>query len=409
MKRRIPHTLIGLIVLLALLGWGVRDAWFSDDVSRAKVTVSAVESGPVETARRSRSKERAVGKSHRPEQLVRFYLPDLEIDGMGLRGALAKLNSAYVDACVKSGEKPLVFSFDVRGEDRTRLTMTLSGKTFSSSVRILASSAGMNVRRNNLTYIFEPMGKDGANERTIVSQPDLKLRLGKMAGMTDEELMDPDWNDLLARLGISVDPKLKVVARPDGSLTIHSPDGSDVGKLVALFGQLGSEQEARVKATSKLVRVSPHSDWKFDGTESMADLDVQLMLRALAQRRGVDLMSMPSVMAKHGQEAKMEIVREVSIESAEGQAEQIMVGKVMDLNAKAVGFGQSINATFIDTDVDESGAGVRELANLGTDGFSDDGATRISVQEMPDGSKVILMVTGELIDPTGLPIRPDTR
>ena len=410
MKKWILSALI-VLCLLAILWFAGGMAWFRGDGDAAgKITISKPEDArSAEGGRNLRSKERVAEKTHRPEQLIRFYLPELEIDGLGLRAALAKLNAAYVDACLKSGEKALEFSFDVRGDDRARLNMKLSGKTFSSSVKILAAAAGMNVRRNNLTYIFEPVEKGGANERTIASQQSINSRLGKMAGMTDQELMNPQWSDLLGRLGIEVDPHLKVTTHGDGSLTVSSPDGADVAKLVALFGQIDSDQEARVKATSKIVRVPSDSDWKFDGRESMSDLEVQLMFRALAQRKGTDLMTMPSVMAKAGQDAKMEIVREISIESDDGEREVIRFGKVLDLNAQAVGFGQSINATFTDTDLEEGGGKVRELAKLRTDGFSNDGATRISVQELPDGSKVILFVTGELIGLTGLPIRPDKR
>lgn len=359
---------------------------------------------------RFRSKERTAERAHRPEQLVWFYLPEVEIDGLGLAGALEKLRAAYVEVCVKSGEKPLAFRFDVPDDDGLRLRMKLSGKSFSGGVRMLAGAAGMRVKRNGLTFVFERFPDDDEMVRKVAVRPDVKSRLGAMTGMEDGEAEKADLVELLERMGMQLEPGTELTLTPEGVLVIG---GGDASRLQVLFGQLESEEAPGVKVTSKVIELATGVDWE-SRSGVFSDAEVQLFMREMAQIKGTDLMTMPSLASRGmDQTGKIEVVKEVVYPSvnADGGFESAMVGKVVDVRAGAYGFGQAVDVTFTDTEFEETGGSgrVRELTRLGAEGFSEDGATRVSVQERPDGSRAILLVTGKLIDRTGLPVRGGRR
>jgi hypothetical protein len=71
--------------------------------------------------------------------------------------------------------------------------------------------------------------------------------------------------------------------------------------------------------------------------------------------------------------------------------------------------GHHVDVNFADTtgEVDDATgeAAITERAAVRGNGFAGDSATRVQVQTRPDGSRVVLLLTPTLIDPTGRPAR----
>lgn len=362
-----------------------------------------------------------MAKKHRPEQLVMFYLPEVEIDGLGLREALEKVMEAYVAACEKSGETPLAFTFDVPADDASRLRMKLSSKSFSNAVRMLAAAAGMNVKRSGLSYMFERMPGDGmAKEGRIEMTDDFAYRLAELLGielkrdpsapqMTAMDLLRSigSFEELLARLGMDLDPGTKIVAG-EGEMLIQAARAEDLAKLQALAGLIAGEEKAQAKYTVKVLEIPAGFESNRLLSETHTDLEVQLLMRELAQQAGTNLMTMPSVQSVSGGQGIIEMAKEVYYPKGDG-FESRMVGQEVDVKGGALGFGQEMNVEFQNTTVDGSQpvteSSFRTSARVSAEGYADDGVTRSGIQEREDGTKVLILVTTDRVDATGRVVR----
>ena len=359
-----------------------------------------------------RVKEREVVKNHRPEQLVRFILPDVEIDGLGLKPALAKVMEAYVDTCNKSGERPLLFTFQVPEDDDVRLHMKLSQKNFNAAVRILAAAAGMKVTRRELEYVFEKIPDTmAAGKKVMTVAPDLREKVTRLAGMSDDEAEGMSLEAMIRRLGVSLDSDTKLTRTPGGELVIDSTSSADLAKLDALLGPLAAEMPTQIKFSTKLLEIPESLFAEMMALDHLSDAQLQLTMRKLAMTGGVDLMTLPEVTTWSGGEtpARIEMIREVAVprQADVSQSDLQMVGKVVDVNGSAFGFGQQFGLSYTDTELDEATGDdvVWEKTRIDLGGFAEDGQTRTSFQKLPNGRVVMLLATGQLVDATGVPLR----
>jgi hypothetical protein len=116
-------------------------------------------------------------------------------------------------------------------------------------------------------------------------------------------------------------------------------------------------------------------------------------------------------MARPDQPADITIGREflIAVKGADNEFETHMVGLAVGLNASPLGLGHHVDVNFTDTtgEVDDvtGEAAITERAAIQGNGFAGDSATRVQVQTRPDGSRVVLLLTPTLIDPTGRPAR----
>ncbi len=410
-----------MLVLVGLLAifWfaGGKYHFLPAGSSARKSTGTALEVvGDEATVVKFRSRERVEGKVHRPEQLVHFILPRVEIDGLALGPALDKLMAAYVDACRRSGQIPLSFTFDVPPDDGTRLRMTLAGRNFSNAVRMLAAGAGMQVARSGLSYTFTPMpdGSGPVADKVAISY-DLIPRLMDLTGTTPEKREDGSIRlggtegllRMLAAMGVKLDPATKIAFDTSHrELRIDAASPVDFAKLEAFSRMVDDAPSVQAKYTAKVAEIPAGFDAEKITPGIYSSQDIARLLQGMSQDSGVNLTTLPVVMARDGQPATVEMIREVIYPVGNG-FESRSVGKVVDFKGGAVGFGQEATVGYLDTALDErsgqaiSAASFRSAADLSSEGYSDDGATRLLVQRREDGSRVLMFVTVDRIDPTG--------
>lgn len=354
--------------------------------------------------------------THGPERLKEFFLPAVDIDGLTLAQALQKLMAAYEEACGKTGETPLRLTFNVPSGSIKKLHLKLGPRNFNSSIRILGTYAGMKVNRDKTVYRFEPI----ADERTEVKRefavsPDFKSELGNQARLTSGNAGDAgplrlSIDEILRSSGLELDPSTRLSLGPSGELKLETSSGADAAVISALADSLGRETPVQNKFTTKLIEIPSDLDWTPPDVSQLTDPELQLLMRNLAQKKGVDLMTMPSVTAKANQPANIEIIREFLYEKEDspGVFESRNVGLEMHAQGSPLGFGHDISYDLSNTTAGVDPVTLKPVFTKNIDvsdsGFSSDLGTKFTVQERPDGSRILVLVTSTMIDATGRPV-----
>lgn len=354
--------------------------------------------------------------THAPERLKEFMLPEVAIDGLTLGEALRKLMGVYEEACKKTGEIPLRLTFDLPPGSAKKLHLKLSPRNFNSSVQLLATFAGMKVSRNKLQYHFEPFADERKQvNKAIAVPPDFASVIPNNAGLdpdadpfAESESHRMPIGELIKTSGLTLDPSTQLSLTATGTLNINTTSSADLAMISALVGV--SEMPAQQKFATKVVEIPSGVDWTPPDVSQMTEDQVQLLMRELTQKAGVELMTMPSMTARSGQNGTIEIVRELITPVGESgqEFETHNLGHVMQIRGDALGFGHEVALNYTDTtgDVDASTgkANINKRTDMTDSGFASDGGARLVVQTRADGSRTLLLVTSTLIDATGRPM-----
>jgi hypothetical protein len=350
----------------------------------------------------------AATATHRPERLKDFMLPEVAIDGLELEAALRKVLTAYQDACRRSGETPLALRFVVPPGNYRKLQLRLSARSFKTSVQLLATLSGMKVTRDELEYRFTKIENERrTTKRTLDVPPDFQSALQELLG--DQPGQVP-LLDLVDRLGLELDPSTRLTLGANGKLAVETNNSADAAAVSNLARTLAEQQPIQHKFTTKVVELAAGSEWTPPDLSQMDDVQVQLFMREMAQRQGTDLMTMPSVTARGGQSAAIEVIREMIVptDDTETAFETHNLGHVMHLQGSALGFGHDLAFDYTNTTGDLDPATAKPVIRKQTDvkdaGFSSNNGTRFVVQNRPDGSRAIVLVTSTMIDATGRPL-----
>ncbi len=352
--------------------------------------------------------------THGPQQLKDFMLPEMAIDGLSLEEALRKLNAAYQDACLKSGETPLDLKFAVAPGSSRIQRLRLRERSFSSSVRLVATLAGMTSSRSGLTFHFKPLsGEPMRVVRSIRVRPDLSQKLTELAGHTtgDRMEMSDSLGQLIRNLGLDLDPSTRLTLDASGKLSLETTRASDAAALTSLIEEINGHARLQHKVMARIIELSNETEWTAPDTSRMSDAEHESFMRGMAKRKGTMLKTLPSVTSRAGQIASIEMIREFSVPSDDsGEAfETHRVGQVMHVKASPLGFGHDLVFDFTDTVVENDPANGKPVFHNDTEvsdaGFSSDHGSRLVVQTRDDGSRSVVLVTSQLIDATGRPLR----
>jgi hypothetical protein len=352
--------------------------------------------------------------THGPHRLREFMLPAIAINGLTLDEALRKLMASYRDACGKCGETPLPLTFAVPpGADR-KLTVHLSAGNFKTSVQLLATLAGMKVSRNDMEFRFEPMSDERKSvNRTLQVSPNFLTVLNELAGADPASVRDPNvpifYQHCLKKLGLT-DPSTHVSIGASGDLRLETMSAKDAAVISELARTIGEQPPRQVKAETKIVEIPVDSNWTPPDATQMTDGQIAMVMRDLAQQKGVELQTLPSTVARNGQNVSVELVREVihPIDDSGTKFEKQIVGKEINLQSNLLGFGHEADIKFTDTTCDTDPATGRlafeKRTEMADESYSGDGATKLVVQTRPDGSRTLLFLKAQTIDATGQPI-----
>jgi hypothetical protein len=350
--------------------------------------------------------------THSPERLKDFMLPEIALEGLTLAEALQKLMGVYGEACKKSGEVPLRLSFDVPPGAAKKLNLRLSGRNFTSSVQLLAALSGMTASRNGLAYQFKPIIDERKPvSRSIQVPPDISSMLGELAGRATAADSPPQIpvSELFRKLLSNLDPSTRLSLTASGILNLETTSTADAAAVAALI-QGVSQRPLQHKFTAKVVNLAAGVEWTPPDVSQMTDAQLHLLMHEMAQIKGTELMTLPSVTSRGGQSSNVELIREwiVPIDDSEEEFETYNVGQVMQLQASALGFGHDVAFDFSDTtaevDAETGKPSFIKRIDVKDSGFSTDNGTRFVVQTRPDGSKSVVLVTSTMIDATGRPL-----
>ena len=247
--------------------------------------------------------------THPPERLNQFYLPPVNIEGLPLEAALRKLLAVYEEACRETGETPLPLTFSVpTGPDRL-LKVKVGGGTLDNSIRLLASLSSLKVKREGPAYLFEEPAETGRPvKKSLGVPPDILSRLKSAAPSPPG---DPaDLIGALAALGVDLDPSTRLKFSAGSSiLLLETLSAADEVAVTALVERFASERPIQHKLQIRVVELAAGVEWTPPEISQLDEQGMQLVMRELAQTKGVDLMTMPSTVARDGQLAKVEVLR----------------------------------------------------------------------------------------------------
>ena len=410
---------IAAVALLAGLGlWlGTRGSTTSGNSAVTLDTEASRQAVPVEDAAvapafRTKASIREIDASsatHRPEQLKDFMLPEVLIDGLELEPALRKVLAAYQDACRKSGETPLALRFVVPPSTSRKLQLRLGNRSFKTAVQLLATLSGMKVTRDGLEYRFTRIENERrTTQRTLEVRPDFPSALQELRGDPPGEA---SLRDLLARLGLELDPSTRLTLGADGKLTLETNSSADAAAVSALVRTLGEPSPTQQKFTAKVIELAADTEWTPPDLAQMDDAQMEQFMRDMARRKGTELMTLPAITARNGQSAAIEIIRELIVPTDEAATtfETHNIGQVMNLKGSALGFGHDLAFDYSVTAVNDIDPAtlkpvIEKQIDVKDAGFSRNGGTRFVVQTRPDGARAIVLVTSSWIDATGRPL-----
>jgi hypothetical protein len=224
------------------------------------------------------------------------------------------------------------------------------------------------------------------------------------------------------------------VAFPEGASATHVSTTSQLvvrntkanldklGVVLERLKKLKEVRELQFYVTSKFVEMPVETRLKLPmelGDTVFSDAQFQLVVRELAQRKGVDLLSAPSVTMRAGQEALVEVVKELptdggetgmdfvgtrvsaSVDFERGQIKVkltatlgILAGKTMAETLKA-GIGDEIR---------KADRKLEYLKNSDLFLLPNNHTKLLNLGETIPGRKVLLFVTVRLIEPNGQPL-----
>ncbi|MCW1925779.1 hypothetical protein OKA05_24690 [Luteolibacter arcticus] len=386
------------------------------DSSSSSAAENEAESTRLPTKASSRPANTSTHATHRPEQLKQFYLPEVTIDGLPLKAALAKLRAAYEDVCRESGEVPVRLTFIVPPEATRPLTTKTGIRNLDGSIHLLAALAGLKVARSGSEYTFTAPEETGeVTKRTFRVPPDFF----SIPAAANEDPFAEDAapftrltpSEYFASKGITLDPGTKFsFTAATGTLQIEATSAADQTAIAGLIDLAANEMPIQHQMNARVVEIPARMDWTPQEISQLDAGEQQLLMRQLSQIKGVDLMTAPSVTARTGENSKIAITHEVLIPSlsSPGDFEAHDTGVIFDLRTVPYGLGHHVDLAYSERIAEgESGtatAKVIERTSINDSSFTGDGKARLHMQTRPDGTRALVLITPTLIDATGRPL-----
>jgi hypothetical protein len=250
---------------------------------------------------------------HEAEQLKDFILPRIEGREVSLREALRILEEAYQEACFRSREQPLDLGFSVRDEPDHALSFMLRGRSFLACLDHLAALAGLSVERNGLNFeLLRGTTADQPAELSLQAYAPALPQLRELAGL-QASAGESDWESLLRSAGFIREQATTLREGGDGFLWLHGSNAEIARVRSALT--LATEPPAQIVIGAKLITTTAPLDLPqrtFTGEE------LQQLLHSLAQQPQAQLVTQPSVCAREGELATVEMIRETMADGESG-------------------------------------------------------------------------------------------
>lgn len=405
MKKR-PMVVAGVsVVLLAALAWMLQGPQKSETQnprntkSTSKSVASTSETPDAQTRRERRASSPASRLDpsltrHDASKLVNFILPKVEGKDVSIQQALALLKEAYQDACYLSREKALDLKFSVIDDPGYTISFSLKGKSFTACLNHLAALAGLESKQTEL--IFELVNlSDSEKQGELIGEvfPGFQNCLSEFCGL-DSADKNMDVESLLRAAGVIRDASSSFKIGPNSTWSFNG-SAADRNRITSLLVGLVGASPTQLKFTTRTVTTTEPIEFK--NSNLSIDENAALM-RELASRAGTNLMTEPSVTARHGQNATIEIIRE----------------KIVGNQADWTGLKHEITGSFtglklVGSDKTEKRPETEDdSAWLSESQFAlYPGETHLQLLSSKNGSHTYRLLTATPIDATGRPLDRD--
>ena len=342
-----------------------------------KVLLAAFSIGAISSCTTSASGNRAMAADgraiHRSEQLSDFYLKEpVNVQGLGTKAALEKLDREYRASCRKAGEVPLDLMYEVPAGYERPLKFQAGG-TFENAVREIAATSGLEWKRRDNTYEFQaPRENDRLSQETLSVPPDFLARIG---GNPDDRRLGA--RAVFEKRGVSFDPSTRLSV--SGSrLSVETRSPSD---QVAISGTV----DALVRCSPLLIRLDAQAFEVPAGRTWLAPANGIITGSQLADLRripGVRENALPAVCSRCNEPGRIDLP-----------------GETLRFEPGLLGLGIQVKA-----ELTQKARGANS-DTISMDGQTPDGGTRIATSTRADGSRMVLAVTPTIIDATGRPVK----
>lgn len=354
------------------------------------------------------------------EKFSRFFLPPIKLEGASIEQAVAAILVAYRETATATGETPLDLQVDLSAA-RTRkpLTTTTPRAPAGTVIRYVAALAGNRTKGSLPNFRLEGLSDQADRSGKMEVPPDWASAL--------EDFLDSADDAREAKLGEDpFNPKVTGLD-PDHPFATHPPRPKPELRdlLIAqgfnpdlectlsgssfAYGKMSeAEQEwlgALLEATSRplqiktntMVAMIPEGMMELPGSgTALSPEDVQLNLRKLAQKEGVDLMTLPEITARGGGVATVELIKEVvTPEAITG-----WTGVKMVTVAVPYGLGSQVEFAFESRPPEGGQSQARERITL------PENANGVAVAPASGGGQLLILQGTTPIDDTGRPLAP---
>ena len=311
------------------------------------------------TARPAR--HRSAGQSKRPPpsheytQLKDFIIPELKLEQATFKQALYDLRDHYYDVCQLTGEKPIHFEFVIHGTPIDSHTITITNRPFLKNLKILSILGGMEMTREGQIITLTAIDSAGRHEtKTIVVPPGISKKLApRHQGTAHAEA-----SKILKQLAHASKTELSLNSIKS-TLTL-SGDSLEIKRIEALTNQYIRTRPTQIRVMTKIITVSKEAMTALDSSENPAlQLDrksiqtysaseAQMIMRALAQTSGVDVVTAPSVLARPNEKFTIEVIQDAIFPSPTPEAEFIedWTGFKITGQPSRLGFGSIPKLTY---------------------------------------------------------------
>lgn len=321
---------------------------------------------------------------HGVGQLGGFVLPLVEGREVSLEVAVNGLMTAYRDACRRTRAVPLALEFSFPDENDGKISFSIERGDFMTVLRRIAGLAGYRTAFDGLEISFSELPKGGELEgRTFAVPPVFRASL----------------EGELKRLGISHGPLIGDLLLAGGILqTERRVELSEDGVLSATASAAEFERlEARIAATNQVqikagVRIIQSEEALVGEVEGMTPGQLTELLLSIAGKEGVKMTTMPSVTAREQQAADIEVIRKYP---------GGWTGLRINLEAERMGLAILTRDVVEYRPEDHP----KPYAQNTTYGVFSDGEPQLSLVAKRDGTFIYRVLTVELIDASGRPLR----
>ncbi|MFC0018770.1 hypothetical protein [Roseibacillus persicicus] len=338
------------------------------------------------------------GGTHEPEHLPKFHLPAFEAENVSLPELVQMILQSYIDVCTVTKQEPLRFSVSYPDNLGDRKDFSWKGGSLITALRMAGIIFDARLERAETQLHFESFDeKSNSTSSELLTQ---SFRVSPyirdvIRGLLPKEMSNPDDSvpTLLAKIGFNQHSDAEILFDPvTANLFVHD-DATQLEKLSQIIEELASTSTTKqVHVTSKVVQTN----------ESITDLQsrvrnegMELVMRNLAQQKGTDIMTMPSVLSRFGEEATIEIIQENGDD---------WTGIRQTGNVTGYGFGVSQQIHF-ENRPGENADGLSsqdwQTEDVGPQGF-----TKVHQETDANGLTSIHFSTYQVIDATGRPVDP---